>query len=360
MINRFCMPTPPAKRGRVWPRRFGVVGVLSIVQIFGLTSAALADPAVPTSYESRFTSIEPAGDEIFLAVVGGDAFVEIRVQPGHRVEIPGYSGEPYIQIASDGLVSVNERSPTKYANDDRFATSELPDFADPAAAAQWTVVGSDGRYSWHDHRTHWMSYNRPPSVSGREVQQVFAWEIPLTVDGVDRIASGTLEWHPNDNSVVPVAVGAVGLAGLGLWKRGRVRLLAALAGVAAGAALLAGAAQWLATPTIARTFPTLLVPPLFAVVATIAAAALAKTQRLKATQVIILACVALAVYTVGSRDVLSMPILPSALADPLERFITAATGWIALGVGALAGLEMMAAIRQGPAERGAASVTDRS
>lgn len=348
MINRFHMPTPPAKRGAVWPRRFVVVAALSILQILGLTSAALADPAVPTSYKSRFTSIEPAGDEISLAVVGGDAFVEIRVQPGHSVEIPGYSGEPYIQIASDGVVSINERSPTKYANDDRFGTSELPDSADPAAAPRWTIVGTDGRYSWHDHRTHWMSYKRPPGVTGRQIEQVFAWEIPLIVDGVERIATGTLEWHPNENGVVPMAFGVVGLAGLGLWRRGRVRVLTALAAAAAVAALVASTAQWLATPAIARTFPTSMVPPLFALLAAAAAAWMAKTNRVKATQAIILACVALAVYAIGSLDALTMPILPSAIADPVERFITATTAWVALGVGSLAVLEMLAAISPDP------------
>lgn len=313
----------------------------------GPAPSALADPAVPTSYDSRFLSVEPAADVISLAVVGGDAFVEIRVEPGHRVEIPGYSGEPYIQITTDGVVSVNANSPTKYANDDRFGTSRLPETADPAAPPDWEVVGTDGHYSWHDHRTHWMSYNRPPGVSGDEIEQVFAWEIPLTVDGIERVASGTLEWHPSTSGLAPIALGIAGLAGLALWRRGSLQVLASLAGAAALAALTSGVVQWLATPAVARTFPVSVVPPLFALLAAVAAAAQARTQKVKAAQAIVLACVALAVYAIGSRDVLTMPILPSALADPLERFITATTAWIALVVGSLAIFEMLAAIRQG-------------
>ncbi len=299
-----------------------------------------ADPAVPTDYQSRVTAVEPATDDLTVEVAGGDAFLEVVVVPGHAVEIPGYEGEPYIRIDEHGVVTVNDRSPSKFLNDDRFGKT-VPDSADAMGSPLWQVVGTDGKYAWHDHRTHWMSPTRPPAIVGNTVQQVFRWEIPITVDGVEHLLEGTLEWHPSGSGITPLAIGLMAIVALAGWRRGKIRYLAISGALAAAIGLILSFAQWLATPAAARTFPTSTVAPAFAFALLVVAAALADSRRLSAVQAIVVACVALGVFVAGSFGVLTKPVLPSAITDPVERIATAAVGWVTVAIGAIAVVEML-------------------
>ena len=44
----------------------------------------------------------------------------------------------------------------------------MPADADEKATPRWEVVGSNGRYEWHDHRIHWMSKDTPPQVKDED------------------------------------------------------------------------------------------------------------------------------------------------------------------------------------------------
>ena len=128
---------------------------------------ASADPATPTNYRSHVVFVEGPG-VMKVEIVGGDAFVRLTAEPGVMLEILGYEGEEYIRFDPDGTVNVNQRSPSKYLNDDRYANVELPAEADAEAIPRWEAVSADGTYSWHDHRTHWMSPTPPASVGQSE------------------------------------------------------------------------------------------------------------------------------------------------------------------------------------------------
>ncbi|HQZ37339.1 MAG TPA: hypothetical protein PK020_23135, partial [Ilumatobacteraceae bacterium] len=83
-------------------------------------AVAYADSPGPTDYRTVVTSIEPAVSGVQVAIVGGDSFVELRVEAGVAVEVPGYSGGPYLRFAADGTVEENRASPTYYANASRY------------------------------------------------------------------------------------------------------------------------------------------------------------------------------------------------------------------------------------------------
>lgn len=94
------------------------------------------------------------------------------------------------------------------------------------------------RWSWHDHRIHWMSTILPPAAkeSPGKPQLVFAWSIPLTVGGSQAQVAGRLDYVPpkggtDTGLIVGIAlpVGIILLAGAatGLLVLRRRRLQAA-------------------------------------------------------------------------------------------------------------------------------------
>ena len=66
------------------------------------TGAAAADSAGPTDYRSRIVAIDPATPQVHASIIGGDSFLELRVERGTAVEVLGYRSEPFIQFLADG------------------------------------------------------------------------------------------------------------------------------------------------------------------------------------------------------------------------------------------------------------------
>jgi hypothetical protein len=245
-------------------------GVVTALAVLGAGPAA-ADPAGPTHYEARVTDPVPG---IAADVLGGDAFLVVRVDRGVEVEVPGYEGEPYVRIGPDGTVEVNQRAPTRWVNDDRYETDPDAAGAPPDVAVdappRWEVVGTDGEYAWHDHRIHWMSPSLPRQVdpTAGTPQPVFDWEVPVVVDGEPAAIGGELTWLPGPGPLVPGVVAFLGLAigaVAGGWARGRRVAVVVLAGaVVAG---VVGATKALGLPVGADGEPFLLVLPGLAAVA---------------------------------------------------------------------------------------------
>ncbi len=65
------------------------------------------------------TSSSPPPTASRWHVVGGDSFLEVSVDEGHEVLVPGYQGEPYLRFRADGTVERNRNSPATYLNDSR-------------------------------------------------------------------------------------------------------------------------------------------------------------------------------------------------------------------------------------------------
>jgi hypothetical protein len=172
-----------------------------------LTVLAMAAAAVPTAnadsgspnYSSKLISVSPKVKGLTVLVVDGDDAIELRNATGLNIIVPGYENEPYLRFLVNGRVEVNVNSPAKYLNEERYGGVTVPKTASPKAKPRWELVADGGRYTWHEHRVHWMSTNRPPKVEasdGKQLEKVFDWVVPMSVRG-DRVkASGTLWWVP--------------------------------------------------------------------------------------------------------------------------------------------------------------------
>jgi hypothetical protein len=185
--------------------------VLAVGALLVFAGAAAADPVGPTDYRSEIVELDPPVPGVEVGIVGGDSFVELRADPGVEVVVVGYRGEPYLRFEVDGTVRRNERSPSRWQNDDRYAAVELPPAADADGDPEWVDVAGDGIYAWHDHRAHWMNPTRPPGAEPGDT--ILEAVIPLAVDGID------VEVHVRSTLLAgpsPLAPILGGLAGLGL------------------------------------------------------------------------------------------------------------------------------------------------
>ena len=197
---------------------------------------ALADPAGPTDYRTEVESIEPESPTIDVEILGGDAFVQLTVDPGTDVVVMGYGGEPYLWFRPDGAVLENQNSAATLMNTSR--NGAMPAGAhetDPTAEPEWKQIGSDHRWAWHDHRAHWMQADRPIGASPGD--QILENEIPMEVDGSPVVVTVASRWEPAP-SALPMWIG--GVLG-GLFAVGALRVSApsvaddTMAGPAGGA-----------------------------------------------------------------------------------------------------------------------------
>lgn len=149
------------------------------------------------NYRSEIEAVRPGflADGLTFTVGNYDDFISLSNRSGSTVIVEGYRGEPYLRFLPDGRVEANTRSPAWFANRDRYGEGEVPDFADAEAAPRWKPVGEEGRFAWHDHRSHWMGKGVPPQVTDPSVRtEVFGYSIPLEVDGRRAELTGTLFW----------------------------------------------------------------------------------------------------------------------------------------------------------------------
>lgn len=246
--------------------------VLAAVAVAGLWPAkpALADPARPGNTVSVVESVKPTALGIVADIVGGDAFLRVRAASGVEVEIPGYLGEPYLVIRSDGTVWRNADSPATLLNEDRYIAGPTPDIStvpdQTNAEPRWEAYGRGGEVLWHDHRVHWMGTGTPPTIDPNGLVQ--QWEVPITVDGVPVMVAGGLY---RVNGASPLWWG-VAIVAAGLIVAGR-RAGAHLGGIALIAAALSvvGWATWASLPSAARSAPVIGLLASVAMVAAVAA-----------------------------------------------------------------------------------------
>jgi hypothetical protein len=309
-------------------RRWGVALVALGALVLGARPAA-ADPPRPTDYRSTVTAVDPAAGGVEAEVVGGDAFLELRVDEGHEVLVEGYGEEPYLRFLPDGTVERNRRSEATYLNDDRQGAVELPPEADNAADPDWERVAGGGTYAWHDHRIHWMGTSRPPGVEPGEVVQ--EWAVALTVDGTPTEVRGELVLAEGVSPLPWLALAAAGLALVVVLGRRRPLVAAAAAAmIAAAGALVVGWGQYSVAPAGSGVNPLLVVVPLLGLVA--AVAGLVLRGRPAGPTATLAAAAAVLGWGALRASVLWMPVLPTDLPYALDRAVTA----LALGLSAAA------------------------
>ena len=159
---------PGRRLARLVPRvitRRHTIGVFVAVvagAVVASPSAAIADSARPTDFRSEVVAIDPPTPSIAVSIVGGDAFVLLRVDPGVEVEVMGYQSEPYLRFAADGTVYENQRSPATYINGSRYGGGSIPEGASAAAEPDWAEVAPAGQ-----RRVRLARPPLPPDAAGR-------------------------------------------------------------------------------------------------------------------------------------------------------------------------------------------------
>ncbi|HEU5150251.1 MAG TPA: hypothetical protein VFU19_07125 [Iamia sp.] len=323
-------PRPPVpRRGR----RLAVAGAVALATLFLSASPAAADPPGPTDFRSEIDEVIPDVDGMTASIVGGDGFLLLEVDEGVTVEVPGYTGEPYLRFQPDGTVEENQQSAATYLNQSRTRTDTDRDY-DPEAEPEWKEVARDGRWAWHDHRVHFMGDVDGGNRAGLE--EGVAWNVPIQVDGEEVLITG--DYRLLDAPTPwPWIAGAVALALLVVFALGR--LLAALP--AAGAVVLvagiggvvAGMAQRGESPPGAPTSPLVVILPAIAVVAGI----IVVIQRGRVLRAVAALAGAAAVggWALVRIQVLWKAILPTSLPAGTDRLLTAVALGAAAGAAAL-------------------------
>lgn len=296
--------------------------LIGLVALVAAPSVVHADAAGPTDYLTEIVDVSPSSSVIELAVVGGDAFIELTVAPGHEVVVLGYlpDQEPYLRFGADGVVERNVRSFATYYNEDRYGTDDIPDVVDTTAEPEWERVADDGTYAWHDHRAHWMSDE--PLVGLDPGESLPLDEIVLVVDGVETIV--TVEITLQDSaSPVPALVGALlgtllGLTGLTLG-RASITLVAVVLSIAA---LVVGVAQYTSLP--ASTGPEIgwWLFPGVALVCSVAVIAIYRRSIWIETGLLALAGVQLLFWAWPRRDHATAAYLPTSLPIDVDRVVS--------------------------------------
>lgn len=185
---------------------------------FTRVESVLAHGSGSSEYLSSVTAVGMPG--VTAYILFQDDYLFVQVTNATEVTVEGYQGEPYARIGPAG-VFLNRRSPAYFLNQDRFVSGSIPDSADPYAEPEWEQVSSSPYYSWHDHRIHWMSDARPPSVEDdpSERQVIFEWSVPI-VGAQPSAIEGKLEWVPTADKevwrVAAVALAVLFVAGVGV------------------------------------------------------------------------------------------------------------------------------------------------
>ena len=294
-----------------------------------------ADPAGPTDYASSIVDIDPPSDAVTAEMLGGDSFLQLTVRAGHEVIVTGYEGEPYLRFRADGVVEENRRSPSRWLNQDRYgeAGPGADADADTDAEPEWAAVGAGGRFSWHDHRTHWMNRARPLGAGPGD--QILEAVVPLVIDGEPAGATVVSVWQapPARWPAMAAALAAIAAAGVAMRRRGPAgpALLAAV-GVAA---TVVGGVEFVSMPSEARTSPLVWALPVLGSIAAAAGVVLARRGAgSAAAAATTLAGLDLVLWGALRRQGLARAVLPTSLDWQLDRAVTAA----ALAAGALGAL----------------------
>lgn len=208
-------------------RRLVAAAAAALALLAGPAPAHEGDP----SFRSEVAGIRPAVPGLQARVLNYDDSLELVNRSGRTIVVEGYDGEPYARLLPDGVVQVNERSPARFLNSERYGGEPAPAGASATAAPRWRTLARDGRLSWHDHRMHWMGRGRPPSVTDPGARtKVFDYEVPLRVDGRPAVIAGTLWWAGEPDGSMPawaiaalvcalaVSVLAVVLSGTAPWQ----------------------------------------------------------------------------------------------------------------------------------------------
>ena len=230
-----------------------ILGLLSFLPL-APSHLGSGDSVQPRNTESVIQSVVPAfPDGVSADIIGGDTFVRLQAS-NHSIAVPGYEGEPYLRFERNGEVFINDASPTTALNGDRYGNVDMSAFV-KGAEVNWRRIATNGTAMWHDHRVHWMSPKPPAPID--EAGTVLTWKVPILIDNVPTIISGTLYLrHQASMAWWLIGMVALLLAVALTLSRSRILHIALLAVAMVG--VVVGTMQLLGLPTGARITPLLL------------------------------------------------------------------------------------------------------
>jgi hypothetical protein len=316
-------------------RRLAGVLVGAVAWLTVTAAPAAADPAGPTDFLTTVVDVTPAATGFETEVIGGDSFLLLRSDGSALIEVTGYRGEPYLRFLPGGTVEQNDRSPTAYLNEDRYAAVEIPAEADADAEPRWREVASDGSYAWHDHRAHWMNEAAPPGRGPGDT--ILEGVIPLFVDGTEVDLTVRSVWQ-DPPSPLPVVLGTVlGLVlSAAVFLRRRITAAATAAAVMSAAAVVLGIIAYRSVPPETAPSWSLWVPPAMSLALAGAALLPKQSARRWAPALVLVAAVELVAWSIVHRDWIWRSILPTAAPFWAERLVTVAALIGGIGVAAAA------------------------
>ena len=278
------------------------IAVLVCFAAPGRAAAHSRAPTVALDYRLDLSSAALPG--VHAEVVDGDRALRVRVDPPHRLLVPGLLGEPFLRFGPKG-VWVNRASPS--ADADRLARR----------GSGWLRLTEENELLWHDHRL------APPAGLGSGLTS--PWSLPLVLDGRRAKLTGTFTRVARPPLWPWLTAGLIGLAGIGVFTRllpgRRVEAATAIAVLAAVGALTASAA-FATGDAIARRTQWIEVGAA-ALLAALAAAALVLGDRSLRTWAAMVVGVVAAALGLGSLSVFWHGVVISSLPAMLARLATA-------------------------------------
>nr|WP_296073327.1 hypothetical protein [uncultured Actinoplanes sp.] len=153
------------------------------------------DAPSATAYRTTITGVTLDG--VSVRTVEAGARLELTNDTGRPVEILGYSGEPYLEVRSDGTWQ-NVSSPAAYTNQTLLGDTPVPASADPTAPPSWRKISSSTTVRWHDQRTHWLTPGLPAAAASdpSRTHRLRDWVVPLRIQASTFEIRGTLDWEP--------------------------------------------------------------------------------------------------------------------------------------------------------------------
>lgn len=310
-------------------RRVAFRTFLAVAAIAGLVLGVPATAEATTSGTDRSEILEalPPSELFELEVLDADDQVRITVADGHRVEVPGYQGEPWLVFHADGTLEENVASPAGWMNRSADGRYPVPADASSDAEPRWVSLGSTRTHRWHDHRVHDMGEG-----SGLSSGQIKGWTVVLVVDGTPTDVHGRLERLPLE-PWWPWAILVLVTAGAGVaWcLPDPVRRSSAVAGVAAVAVTTSAVGGYVGAEVPGAADLVHLGLALGG--AGVLAASMAVREPPTRRGLVVLGATALlAASAVGQIAALADPVIISALPDVMTRVAVALAAGAAVAV----------------------------
>jgi len=181
-----------------------------------------------------------------------------------------------------------------------------------------------------------------PPIGAEPGDEVVNAVVPLVIDGRSVAVRVVATLQPSPSIAAPIIGAVVGgvlmAAVVTVWRRQRHATSFAavtIAGIAASAAVVAGAGWWRDAPADTAPSVTWWALPATAVLAVVVAAVTGRRSVFIATAALVVAAVQIVVWTISRFDVLSAALIPTVLPAGLDRGLTVMAVITAVGAAAM-------------------------